>query len=203
MNIELTGDYHTDCTLLLQEIAHLEAQLEEGKKWAGVALEENDCEGMHLGGNTPDWFVGLAAFISDVSLDKVSKRYSVKEGSETSHCCFEWTVLDKYDIHTIECYEEKTAILVANALNKKKEYRFCPLKGIYKSTGNEHNFKEIVSWKHDLQCIAGLEQNDMLLTDEDLIHCNNAIDKLNAKLKSWFKSKNASLVYIGNQVITK
>lgn len=66
MSIELTGEYHTDCNLLLERIKVLESQLVNGKHWAVEILEFIDCPEMHWGGNTPDWFVGLASFICDI-----------------------------------------------------------------------------------------------------------------------------------------
>lgn len=61
-------------------------------------------------------------------------RFKVVRGSESGHCCFDWTVVDVEDLEQVgkrfrprwvcECFEEKDAIRVAEALN------FHWLKGI-------------------------------------------------------------------------
>lgn len=52
----------------------------------------------------------------------VSKRYVVKEGSESLHCCFEATVMDTTnDGPVCECLEEEDAKLICDALNAMDE----------------------------------------------------------------------------------
>ena len=45
------------------------------------------------------------------------ERFKAVPESETGHCCFEASVLDADDMHTIECYDLETAELVAGLLN--------------------------------------------------------------------------------------
>lgn len=56
----------------------------------------------------------------------VSMRYQVVKGSQSAHCCFEWTVVDTEQplsfppgefAQVCECFEEDGARLIANALN--------------------------------------------------------------------------------------
>lgn len=46
-------------------------------------------------------------------------RYRVIEGSQSSHCCFEWTVIDTYvGFEAVcECFDEADAKMIAEALN--------------------------------------------------------------------------------------
>lgn len=56
----------------------------------------------------------------------VSMRYQVVKGSQSAHCCFEWTVVDTEQpissspgefVQVCECFEEVDARLIADALN--------------------------------------------------------------------------------------
>lgn len=61
----------------------------------------------------------------------MSERYKVVPGSQSSHCCFEWTVVDatrpimiggehyngEYE-SVCECFEEADARLIADSLNR-------------------------------------------------------------------------------------
>ena len=53
-------------------------------------------------------------------------RYKVVEGSQSGHCCFDWTVVDANTPHEVfkdefeavcECFEQEQAVLVCKALN--------------------------------------------------------------------------------------
>lgn len=59
------------------------------------------------------------------------KRYIVEEGSDSGHCCFQWSVIDLSVIEEIsgdglklwhkvicECFEEEDAENICNLLNK-------------------------------------------------------------------------------------
>jgi hypothetical protein len=48
-------------------------------------------------------------------------RFTVVPESATCHCCFEASVVDSTEEHTIECYEINTAELVSSLLNKYYE----------------------------------------------------------------------------------
>lgn len=47
------------------------------------------------------------------------QRYEVQPGSDSGHCCFEYTVVDtRFEGITVcECFEEGDALLVCKALN--------------------------------------------------------------------------------------
>lgn len=46
-------------------------------------------------------------------------RYVVVSGSESGHCCFEFTVVDTQEETTVcECFDEVSAVKIADALNK-------------------------------------------------------------------------------------
>lgn len=49
-----------------EEINELKAIIADGKKWAERTLSANDYPEMHYCGSTPDWFVGLAAFVCGI-----------------------------------------------------------------------------------------------------------------------------------------
>jgi hypothetical protein len=59
------------------------------------------------------------------------KRYKVVAGSQTAHCCFDWTVIDtlthKPDQGAIgvmcECFDSASAFEIAEALNQYEERR--------------------------------------------------------------------------------
>jgi hypothetical protein len=48
-------------------------------------------------------------------------RFTVVPESTTCHCCFEASVVDETEEHTIECYEIATAELISSLLNKYYE----------------------------------------------------------------------------------
>jgi len=69
----------------------------------------------------------------------MSNRYKIAEGSQSWHCCFQYTVVDtdkpqmiggkvyinndgeiEYD-PVCECFEKEDAVLIVNALNKASE----------------------------------------------------------------------------------
>lgn len=52
-------------------------------------------------------------------------RYQVIEGSQSCHCCFEWSVIDTHDKQyrkegqaVCECFEHQDAIAICEALNR-------------------------------------------------------------------------------------
>jgi len=56
----------------------------------------------------------------------MADRYEARKGSQSYHCCFEWTVVDthrpmgyKQNCHPMcECFDREEADLIANALNR-------------------------------------------------------------------------------------
>lgn len=56
-----------------------------------------------------------------------NQRYKIVEGSQTSHCSFDYTVVDtnkpyfeKYE-PICECFDKESAQLICNALNNHKD----------------------------------------------------------------------------------
>ena len=60
----------------------------------------------------------------------MNERYKIIEGSQTGHCCFEYTVVDTLSIKSrgeteadiryaevCECFDRPSAVLICNALN--------------------------------------------------------------------------------------
>ena len=49
----------------------------------------------------------------------MTDKYYIKEGSDSGHCCFEYTVIDSSKcVQVCECFDIKQAQLICNALNK-------------------------------------------------------------------------------------
>jgi len=50
----------------------------------------------------------------------MEQRYVVIKGSESGHCCFEFTVVDTQDKpHWVcECFDEEQALIIAMELNR-------------------------------------------------------------------------------------
>lgn len=71
------------------------------------------------------------------------------------------------------------------------------VKGTYKSVANENNFYDLISLKDKIEMIAGLEQNDMIVTEEDLEYCTKLVELVNSKLSYWLENKLTSLEYLG------
>lgn len=48
------------------------------------------------------------------------ERYCIEEGSQSKHCCFEWTVIDTHhpqNLAICECFELEDAKRICEALN--------------------------------------------------------------------------------------
>jgi len=73
------------------------------------------------------------------------------------------------------------------------------VKGSYGSTASEEDFYKTLSLKCNLQIIAGFEQNDMVVTEEDISECEKHIDIIKSELSSWFERKVESLEYLGDE----
>jgi len=71
------------------------------------------------------------------------------------------------------------------------------VRGYYQATASEEGFNKIISLKDKIQCIAGLDQNDMQITGEDIEYCENLVNEVTRTLNSWFENKRDSLVYLG------
>lgn len=66
----------------------------------------------------------------------MTQRYKIVEGSQSGHCCFNYTIVDttrpfmirgqqynnEYEI-VCECHEEADAKLICDALNENEEFR--------------------------------------------------------------------------------
>lgn len=55
-------------------------------------------------------------------------RYVVAPGSRSAHCCFDYTVVDTedttpYALGVCECFDEASARLIAEALNRQERSR--------------------------------------------------------------------------------
>ena len=57
----------------------------------------------------------------------MAERFKVQEGSQSFHCCFEWSVLDTHDVQyrpegqaVCECFEHKDALAICAALNQSE-----------------------------------------------------------------------------------
>ena len=73
------------------------------------------------------------------------------------------------------------------------------VKGNYKSIASEESFYDLISLKDKIQMIAGLEQNDMIVTEEDLEYCTKLVELVNTKLFYWLENKLTKLEYLGDQ----
>ena len=71
------------------------------------------------------------------------------------------------------------------------------VRGHYQATASEEDFNKIIALKDKIQCIAGLDQNDMKITGEDIEYCENLVNEVTRTLNSWFENKRDSLVYLG------
>ncbi len=69
-------------------------------------------------------------------------------------------------------------------------------KGNYRSVANEDNFNKIIGLKSSIQMIAGLDQNDMVITQNDLQYCEDQINSVISTLNSWFENKLDSLTLL-------
>ena len=67
------------------------------------------------------------------------------------------------------------------------------VKGKYKAVANEDSFHSLINLKHKIQWVAGLEQNNMIVTHSDLEAVDNSISEICLELKRWFEIKLESL----------
>lgn len=74
------------------------------------------------------------------------------------------------------------------------------VEGFYKSKASEQEFNELILLKHRIQMVAGMDQNDMIITEEDIEYCSRLVKEVILKLNSWFENKVDSLVYIGKEL---
>jgi hypothetical protein len=51
------------------------------------------------------------------------------------------------------------------------------VKGKYKAVANEDSFHSLINLKHKIQWVAGLEQNNMIVTHSDLKAVDNSISE--------------------------
>ena len=72
------------------------------------------------------------------------------------------------------------------------------VKGSYMSTANRYGFENIMGLKDIIQNIAGLDQNDMTIDEEDLQSCEYWINNVKLTLDTWFENKLESLTYLGD-----
>lgn len=72
--------------------------------------------------------------------------------------------------------------------------------GYYQATASEDGFNKIIALKDKIQCVAGLDQNDMQITEEDIEYCEKLINEVTLTLNSWFEHKRDSLVYLGKNL---
>lgn len=71
------------------------------------------------------------------------------------------------------------------------------VRGYYKAEANKIMFDELLDLKHDIQYLAGLEQNDMIITEVQMDECEAVLNKLVSTLQNWFESKFYELEYLG------
>lgn len=71
------------------------------------------------------------------------------------------------------------------------------LDGFYDTKADEQEFNELIALKDKIQFIAGMEQNDMKITAEDIEYCEGLINEVTLKLHIWFENKVVSLTYLG------
>lgn len=72
-------------------------------------------------------------------------------------------------------------------------------KGNYRSMSSKEDFCGLIDLKDTIQAISGLEQNDMIVTEEDLENCTKLVESVNSKLSYWLENKLTSLEYLGDE----
>lgn len=74
------------------------------------------------------------------------------------------------------------------------------VKGNYLAISDDEGFNKIIDLKHKIQCIAGFDQNDMTVDEEDIETCENLIKEVVTTLHSWYENKLSNLKLIEENI---